>query len=47
MGGKFDYIESNLLKLKQKIQKVCVNCGRDPKEIYIIAVSKTFPVDAV
>jgi len=47
MGGKFDYIESNLLKLKQRIQKVCVNCGRDPKEIYIIAVSKTFPVDAV
>ncbi len=47
MGGKFDYIESNLLKLKQKIQKVCINCGRDPKEIYIIAVSKTFPVDAV
>jgi pyridoxal phosphate enzyme (YggS family) len=44
---QFDYIETNLLKLKGKIKRVCVNCGRDPKEIYIIAVSKTFPVDAV
>jgi pyridoxal phosphate enzyme (YggS family) len=47
MGGEFDYIEGNLLKLKQKVQKVCSGCERDPKEIYIIAVSKTFPVDAV
>jgi uncharacterized pyridoxal phosphate-containing UPF0001 family protein len=45
--GKYDYIEQNLLKLKGKIKKVCDSSGRDPKEIYIIAVSKTFPSDAV
>jgi PLP dependent protein len=44
---QFDYIEDNLIKLKQKIKRVCDSCGRDPKEIYIIAVSKTFPADAV
>ena len=43
----FDYIENNLIKLKQKIRKAAEKCGRDPKEIYIIAVSKTFPADAV
>lgn len=47
MAGKYDYIEENLIKLKQKIAKSCVAAQRDPKEIYIIAVSKTFPPDAV
>lgn len=47
MAGQYDYIEENLLKLKQKIKKVCDGCARDPKDIYIIAVSKTFPADAV
>lgn len=47
MAGKYDYIEENLLRLKNKIKKVCDECGRDPKDIYIIAVSKTFPSDAV
>ena len=45
--GKYDYIEHNLIRLKASIKKICENCGRDPKEIYIIAVSKTFPSDAV
>ncbi len=44
---QFDYIEENLIRLRQKIKRVCEVCGRDPKEIYIIAVSKTFPADAV
>lgn len=47
MAGKYDYIEDNLLRLKQKISKICSGCSRDPKEIYIIAVSKTFPADAI
>jgi PLP dependent protein len=47
MSGEFDYIESNLIKLKQKVKKVCESRGRDPKEIYIIAVSKTFSTDAI
>jgi PLP dependent protein len=47
MAGEFDYIEDNLIRLKQKVKKICERTGRDPKEIYIIAVSKTFSTDAI
>jgi pyridoxal phosphate enzyme (YggS family) len=47
LAGQFDYIENNLLRIKQKVSRVCSQINRDPKEIYIIAVSKTFPVDAI
>lgn len=47
MAGEFDYIEQNLIRLKQKVKKVCEKSGRDPKEVYIIAVSKTFSTDAI
>lgn len=47
MAGKYDYIESNLIRLKQKIKAVCDRTGRDYKEIYVIAVSKTFSSEAV
>ncbi|MCI0448464.1 MAG: YggS family pyridoxal phosphate-dependent enzyme [Chlorobi bacterium] len=47
MAGKYDYIESNLLKLKQRIKSVCDGVGRDYKEIYVIAVSKTFPAELI
>lgn len=47
MAGEYDYIEDNLLRIKRKIKKVTDGCGRDPKDIYIIAVSKTFSTDAV
>ncbi len=45
--GKYDYIEGNLIKLKKKVEKVCAGCERDSKSIHIIAVSKTFPFEAV
>lgn len=47
MPGKYDYIENNLIKLKRKVSRVCESAGRDPREVYIIAVSKNFPADAV
>ncbi len=47
MAGLYDYIEENLLKIRSKVNRVCSQAGRDPKEIYIIAVSKTFPADAI
>ncbi|MGH2576023.1 MAG: YggS family pyridoxal phosphate-dependent enzyme, partial [Ignavibacteria bacterium] len=43
----YDYIESNLISLRKRIEAICSANGRNPKEIYIIAVSKTFPADAV
>lgn len=45
--GKYDYIEQNLLSLKGYVKKVCERVSRDPKEIYIIAVSKTFSSEVV
>lgn len=47
MAGQYDYIENNLLNIKQKIARACEQCGREQKDIYLIAVSKTFPVDAI
>lgn len=47
MSGQFDYIENNLLRINQKISRVCLLTEKDPKAVYIIAVSKTFSVDAV
>jgi pyridoxal phosphate enzyme (YggS family) len=43
----YDYIEDNLIKLHRKIEKVCKSCGRNPPEIHLVAVSKTFSADAV
>lgn len=43
----YAYLEQNLLVLKKRIAAICKNCGRDESEIYIIAVSKTFPAEAV
>lgn len=43
----YDYIEENLIKLRRKIEKVCKTCGRNSSEIHLIAVSKTFPVEAI
>ena len=45
--ASYDYIEDNLFKLKKNIEKVCKSAGRDPKEIHIVAVSKTFPAQAI
>lgn len=45
--GKYDYIESNLIRLRNSVAKICSGCSGDAKSIHIIAVSKTFPVEAV
>ena len=36
-------LEKNLLLLKSKIREICSSVDRDPDEIKIIAISKTFP----
>jgi PLP dependent protein len=43
----YGYIENNLIRLKSKIDKISNDCNKDPKSIYLIAVSKTFPSDAI
>jgi len=42
----YGYIEQNLIALKKRVARICAGCGREPNEIYIIAVSKGFPVEA-
>jgi len=45
--ASYDYIEANLIKLKKNIERVCRSVERNTKEIHIVAVSKTFPVEAI
>ena len=40
-------IEHNLQQVRQRIAAAAAQCGRDPQEITLLAVSKTKPVSAV
>ena len=42
-----DPIEGNLRVVREKISAACQRSGRDPSAIRLIAVTKTFPADAV
>lgn len=38
-------LEDNFREVKQRIEEACRRSGRDPKEVTLIAVSKTKPVE--
>ncbi len=40
-------IKLNLESLKNDIAAICKNCGRDPSEVKLVAVSKTKPVEMI
>ncbi len=40
-------IKENLLRIRENIEKTCLLCGRDPREVKLLAVSKTFPVSSI
>lgn len=40
-------IKENLKEVEEKIQKACLRSGRGPKEVTLIAVSKTKPVSMI
>ena len=40
-------IEANLRKVQQRIAEAASRAGRDPAEITLVAVTKTFPVDCI
>jgi pyridoxal phosphate enzyme (YggS family) len=42
-----DTIEKRLQAVKSRIARACAEAGRDPRDIVLVAVSKTFPADAV
>ena len=40
-------IKENISEIQQRIAAACQRCGRDPKDVTLIAVSKTKPAEAV
>lgn len=40
-------IAENLISVRRQIAEVCHRCGRNPEEVQLVAVSKTFPVGAI
>ena len=40
-------LQDNLRAVQARISAACAGCGRDPSEVTLLAVSKTFHVDAV
>lgn len=40
-------IEENLASIRQRMSSACLSAGREAQEIRLVAVSKTFPADAV
>lgn len=40
-------VKENLLIVQNRIEEACKRCGRDPKEVTLIAVSKTKPAEMI
>ncbi|WP_305857040.1 YggS family pyridoxal phosphate-dependent enzyme [Balneatrix alpica] len=40
-------IAENIAKVRQQIQTAATNCGRNPAEVQLLAVSKTKPLEAI
>ncbi len=40
-------VAENLEIVRQRITEVCRRCGRDPDQVILLAVSKTFPPDTI
>ena len=47
MPADSDQIESNLAAVRRRLDEAARMAGRDPAAVRLVAVSKTFPVDAV
>ncbi|HEC34014.1 MAG TPA: YggS family pyridoxal phosphate-dependent enzyme [Chloroflexi bacterium] len=42
-----EFVHQNLLRVRERIAEAALRAGRDPGEVTIVAVSKTFPVQAI
>jgi pyridoxal phosphate enzyme (YggS family) len=47
VSGRFDYVRSNLAAVRARLEGAARAAGRDPASVRLIAISKTFPVEAV
>jgi PLP dependent protein len=43
----FSYIAANWSEVRERVDAACVAAGREPSEVSILPVSKTFPAEAV
>ncbi|HEY9133031.1 MAG TPA: YggS family pyridoxal phosphate-dependent enzyme [Dyella sp.] len=43
----FDYLAANWAAVRARVDAACVDAGRDPAEVSVLPVSKTFPAEAV
>lgn len=41
------YVKDNYTSLRLEIDRIAKNCGRDPEEITLLPVSKTFPAETI
>lgn len=42
-----DRIRENLARVRERMEKACVRSGRDPREVVLVGVTKTWPPDVV
>ncbi len=42
-----EVLKENYISVQQEIIKICQSCGRNPKEVKLMLVSKTVPVDRI
>lgn len=42
-----DAIAENILKVRERMARAAAACGRDPEEITLLPISKTFPAESV
>lgn len=47
LSNDFDYVAENISDVRREINEAAGKAGRDPAEITLMAVTKTFPVQAV
>ena len=47
MSTNTDYLADNLAQVRRRVDEACRAAGRDPAEVTILPVSKTFDVDVV
>jgi len=43
----FDYLAANWAAVRARVDAACIDAGRDPAEVSVLPVSKTFPAEAI
>src|SRR5438046_6117325 len=47
MSGATNVLETPLAKVRDQIARACAEARRDPASVTLVAISKTFPADAI